>query len=123
MSDDQHDDEHDGAYDDDHDDGRAVLHIASTVDGLVLTGEIDAHTAPRLARLLTPLPGTSGDVTVDLGGVDFVDSSGLGVLIDAHRRAAGEGRRFVLARPSPAVVRLLEISGLVDHLTISTAEN
>jgi anti-sigma B factor antagonist len=94
------------------------LEIAPTTGGVVLSGEIDAHTAPTLAGWLAPLQGAGTDVLIDLAGVDFIDSSGLGVLIDAHRRAVDAGRRLVLERPSPAVVRLIEISGLRDHLTL-----
>ena len=95
------------------------LEIAPTSGGVVLNGEIDAHTAPALADWLEPLPGAGTDVSIDLAGVGFIDSRGLGVLIDAHHRALDAGRRLVLARPSPAVVRLVEISGLADHLTLS----
>ena len=95
------------------------LEIALTAGGVVLSGEIDAHTAPRLDDRLTPLPGAGTDVSIDLAGVEFIDSSGLRVLIAAHRRAAEAGRRVVLARPCPAVVRLIEISGLSDHLTVA----
>ena len=97
-----------------------TLEIAPTAGGVVLSGEIDAVTAPALSHRLTPLPGTGSDVSIDLAGVDFIDSRGLGVLIDAHRRALAAGRRIVLERPSPAVVRLIEISGLIGHLTLST---
>ncbi len=95
------------------------LEIAPTSGGVVLNGEIDVYTAPTLADWLAPLQGAGSDVSIDLAGVGFIDSSGLGVLIDAHRRAVDAGRRLVLARPSPAVVRLIEITGLVDQLTLS----
>ena len=95
------------------------LEIAPTSGGVVLKGEIDVYTAPTLADWLEPLQGAGSDVSIDLAGVGFIDSIGLGVLIDAHRRAVETGRRLVLARPSPAVVRLIEISGLADHLTLS----
>jgi anti-sigma B factor antagonist len=45
-----------------------------------------------------------------------MDSSGLRVVIDAHQRALDAGRRLVLRHPTSAVQRLLEISGLSDHL-------
>ena len=43
--------------------------------GWILTGEIDAHTAPLLAAAMADLP--TGVVTVDVAGVSFMDSSGL----------------------------------------------
>lgn len=94
------------------------LQIGLDDRALVLVGEIDAHTAPELAAHLDPLPGASGDVVVDLAGVTFIDSSGLRVLVEAHHRSSESGRRLALRSPSPAVVRLLEISGLADHLDV-----
>ena len=92
-----------------------LLQIATSDGGLRLAGEIDAHTAPDLA---TAIGGLSGDVELDLSGVDFVDSSGLRVLIDAHQSVAGRGDELRLAQPSDAVRRLLEISGVDEYLNI-----
>lgn len=85
---------------------------------LVLVGEIDAHTAPELAGHLDPLPGSQGDVTLDVAEIEFIDSSGLRLIVEAHHRAVAAERRLVVHRPSAAVVRLLEISGLRDHLAV-----
>ena len=97
-------------------DAAAPLDISPTDQGVMLRGEIDAHTAPALADALAAL--TTERVVIDLSGVDFVDSSGLRVLIQAHQQADEAGRSLVLARPSTSVRRLLEISGLNDYLTI-----
>lgn len=85
---------------------------------LVLAGDIDAHTAPELAGHLDPLPGDGGDITLDVAAIEFIDSSGLRLIVEAHQRAVGAERRLVVHRPSAAVVRLLEISGLRGHLTV-----
>lgn len=87
---------------------------------VVLVGELDAHTAPELVGRLDPLPGDSGDITVDLAGLDFMDSSGLRVIVEAHQRAESSQRRLVVRRPSSTVVRLFEISGLSKHLAVSS---
>jgi anti-sigma B factor antagonist len=97
------------------------LEITPIEGGLVLVGEIDAHTAPELAARLDPLPGASTDLVVDVAGIEFIDSSGLRVLIEAHQRANAGGRRLVIRRPSASVRRLFEISGLAGHLVV--AEN
>lgn len=98
----------------------ATSRLSVSVDGtaVVVDGEVDAHTCPDLAAALDPLPG-SGDVRVDVSGVGFMDSSGLRALIGAHQAAEAADRRLVVARPSPAVLRLIEISGLSDHLHIA----
>ena len=97
-------------------DTAARLDISDHPGGFALAGELDAHTAPQLADRLADLPSGEGDVILDIGHVEFMDSSGLRVVIDAHQRAADQGRRLVLRRPTSAVQRLLEISGLSDHL-------
>jgi anti-sigma B factor antagonist len=91
-----------------HDDGQT----------LVLVGEIDAHTSPDLADQLAELPGGAGDITIDMSDVEFIDSSGLRVIIDVHQRAEEVDRRLVLRSPSSAVARLVEIAGLADHLHV-----
>ncbi len=92
-----------------------LLQIAPSDDGLALSGEIDAHTAPALAAAIGEL---SGNVALDLAGVDFVDSSGLRVLIDAHQSVSGRGDSLSLKQPSDAVRRLLEISGVDEYLNV-----
>jgi anti-sigma B factor antagonist len=95
------------------------LEITPIDNGLVLVGEIDAHTAPELAARLDPLPGDGADVVLDVAGIEFIDSSGLRVLIEAHQRAIAAGRRLVIRQPSASVRRLFEISGLTGHLVVA----
>ena len=97
-----------------------ALHITTSPSGLHLSGEIDAHSVTVLARHLDPLPGSSDDVVIDLSGVGFVDSSGLRVLVEAHQRAEAEARRLVLSGSRRPVLRLLEISGLMEYLHVRT---
>lgn len=84
-----------------------------------LSGEIDASCVASLASHLNPLPGTAGDVTIHLANVEFIDSSGLRELIDAHQRAERSGRRVLMTDPSPVVVRLFEVSGLSKILHVA----
>jgi anti-sigma B factor antagonist len=97
------------------------LTVDTTDDGLIAAGEIDAHSVPALLAALDPLP-VGGDVRVDMSAVDFMDSSGLRALIDAHQRAESAGRRVVVVQPSKAVRRVIEISGLADHLHVESAD-
>ena len=95
-----------------------ALNISASESGLRLSGEIDAHSAIALAEHLDPLPGDSGDVVIDLSGVGFVDSSGLRVLVEAHQRAEADSRRLVLSGSTRPVLRLLEITGLMEYLNV-----
>jgi anti-sigma B factor antagonist len=87
-----------------------------TTFALVLAGEIDSYTAPELADLL--LKRLDIDA-IDLRDVTFIDSSGLRVIVEAHQRRLEDDRVLVLRSPSPAVQRLLEISGVAGHLTVA----
>ena len=80
---------------------------------LEVGGEVDVYTAPRLReRLVGLVDGGARKVVVDLGRVDFLDSTGLGVLVGAHRRAGREGRSLVLRDVGPQVARLLLLTRL-----------
>lgn len=92
------------------------LEITVTDDGLALVGEIDAHTAPELAQAIGA--ENRNPLVLDLSGVGFLDSSGLRVLIEAHRSASADDRTLQLSNLSPAVNRLLEISGIDDYLNV-----
>lgn len=92
------------------------LSIRPTESGLAVVGEIDAHTAPVLAAAIAEC--SQDTVVVDMSDVEFVDSSGLRVLIEAHQAADEAGRAIQLARPSVPVSRLLEISGVRDYLVV-----
>ena len=60
------------------------------------------------------------DVIVDLRKVTYIDSSGLGVLVGAHRRLKSEGRSLVLRFADPEMIKLLAITGLDQFFAIET---
>jgi anti-sigma B factor antagonist len=83
-----------------------------------LSGDLDAHTAPRLDEVVVEVIGTGADrIVLHMGGVDFVDSSGLRSLIRARTEGDVE-RVVVIQEPSAATLRLLEITGMTDHFNI-----
>jgi anti-sigma B factor antagonist len=87
---------------------------------IALAGELDPHTAPLLQAEIDGVLDTEGtDLVLDLSELGFVDSSGLRVLISAQHQLAAQGGTLVLRAPSETVRRLLEITGLVDHVTIT----
>ena len=92
-----------------------LLAISPAEGGLSASGEIDAHTAPTLAAAID---AAGPKVDLDLSGVEFVDSSGLRVLIDAHQRLADAGGGLRLTSLSEPVRRLLEISGVSEYLGV-----
>lgn len=94
----------------------APIVITRTDGGFAVSGEIDAHTAPEVAAAIAECP--DGRLQIDLAGVEFVDSSGLRVLIEAHQSRQDAGRSLVLTNPSPVVRRLFDIAGVDGYLEI-----
>jgi anti-sigma B factor antagonist len=86
---------------------------------LSLRGEIDALTAPKLGSRLFGLAedGARG-VVVDLSHVTFMDSTGIGVLLNALRHLNLRRCKMVLVCPTERVMRPFEVTGLTGHLTI-----
>ena len=84
-------------------------------------GEIDLYTVPRLQRELAAALAAGGPVrlAVDLSGVDFCDSTGVNVLLAAHRQARDQGGDLELAAPRPAVRKILQVTGLEAVFTVT----
>jgi anti-sigma B factor antagonist len=101
-------------------DAPSRLSISVAGDRITVSGEIDAFTAPSLVEALTPFPA-EGDVRLDLSGVEFMDSSGLRLMIDTHQRANAESRSLIISNPSKVVHRLMEMSGVIGHLHVELA--
>ena len=80
---------------------------------LTLTGEIDiALVDVVLNEAYACLAGPAVALEVDLGDVTFIDSSGLGALVQIRTAARDRGKSMELTRVPAAVVRLLEVTGL-----------
>jgi anti-sigma B factor antagonist len=99
--------------------------IEITAGALVcrLTGELDARTAPHLRAAVADL-AAAPRVVVDLGGVPFIDSAGLGALIGLIRRVRDAGGIVAVTLGREPVRRLLRVAGLdrVAPLTASIDE-
>lgn len=88
---------------------------------LRLEGELDLSTVPALRDALAEILNSpdAGTVELDCRDLVFVDSTGLGVLIAAQKRAGREKVAFRLICPSPNMMRLLDVTGLRDFFQIS----
>jgi anti-sigma B factor antagonist len=85
-----------------------------------LGGEIDLYTVPLLrGELVSLLSGDSPvQVIVDMSGVEFCDSTGMNVLLAAHRKAREQGGDLELAAPRPAIRKILQVTGLESVFTV-----
>lgn len=97
--------------------GREPLRISVDQDERAsvvrLHGELDANQAPGLRNLLAERVLTGpGHLVVDVSRLTFIDSSGLATLIAVHKGTQAAGTSLVLACPSPAVTKVLTLTGL-----------
>jgi anti-sigma B factor antagonist len=84
-----------------------------------LRGSLDLATSPTVRAALTDATEKGHhDVIVDLTQLEFLDSTGLGALIGAHRRAAEHGGSFRLIVTEGPIFRLLNITGLMRILEV-----
>jgi anti-anti-sigma factor len=99
----------------------AVDAIATAGRGVRLrvVGEVDLTTAPQLVEALRTQVCADHDVLLDLAQVEFMDSTGVVVVVDAINEAKANGWNLGVARElSPAVHRVFELSGLLPLLPI-----
>jgi anti-sigma B factor antagonist len=97
-----------------------VAGIERTDDSVVvsLAGELDLYNASTVREaLLACCAETPERLIVDLSGVKFIDSTALGVLIEARTRLPNR-KSFLLAAPGLETRRALEISGLDRHFSV-----
>jgi anti-sigma B factor antagonist len=94
------------------DDGRRVLSVR---------GELDVAVGPEFGAAVEEALASNGSdvVLIELSDVEFIDSSGLRVLLQLRRE---HDDRVQITRISPVVQRLLELTGTLDHLGVEGVE-
>lgn len=86
-----------------------------------ISGEIDAYTAPKLRETLMPYGDNEGmKLLVDLSGVSYMDSTGLGVFVGLFKSLRGKDGELLLTGLSNRLKRLFDITGLTDIMEINT---
>jgi anti-anti-sigma factor len=92
-------------------DGRAVV---------VIRGELDLATAPDLDAALNERLDAGQDVVIDLRELEFMDSTGLRVLVAAHARVEGTEQSLQIVRPLPGapIERILAVAGVERVLDV-----
>jgi anti-sigma B factor antagonist len=97
-----------------------VKDINSTVEVLI-KGEIDAYTAPKLRESLFPLSEQEQvSMIVDLTDVSYMDSTGLGVFVGLFKSIKAHNGNLKLVGLSERLHRLFDITGLADIIDINS---
>lgn len=99
------------------------LTLSSRLDGdttiLTVVGELDVATAPELRERLAGLDNNGvHDLVLDMSGVNFCDSTGLGILVGARKRFKAHGGAMTITHVQESVRRLFELTGLIDTFGI-----
>jgi anti-sigma B factor antagonist len=101
------------------------LEIQRAIEGatqrLVLRGELDADACPKIEFELAQAEASDADrIVVDLSRVEFIDSTGIAILVAALRRSERDSNRLrFVPSQSEDVQRLLELCGLDGHLPLA----
>lgn len=98
---------------------RVEVRHASDRVVLALRGELDLASAPALqAEIEEAAGGGAPRIVLDLTDLEFIDSTGLRIMLAAHENARERGQELVLTQASEQVQRLLRITGVGEHLRI-----
>jgi len=85
---------------------------------LNLKGRIDTVTSPKLQDALAEILSLSDEVELNFGGVDYVSSAGLRVLLFGQKKSQASGKTMKLKNVSSEVMEVFEITGFSGMLTI-----
>jgi anti-anti-sigma factor len=88
---------------------------------IAISGELDLASGPRLEVELAALDAGVRLVVVDLRNLEFMDSTGLSIIVRAHQRLAEQDCELSLVRGSPQVQRLLDLTGVAERVRLVEA--
>jgi anti-anti-sigma factor len=88
---------------------------------VMLEGELDVATVPTLHDYLHAAinSGAREDVCLDVSCLDYVDSTGLSLLVCMQKRAQANGTRFTIGFPSRQFLKMLQVTGLEDFFNLA----
>ena len=94
-------------------DAAARVELVEGLQEARLIGEFDLDVYGKVCAELAPLFEASGDVTLDLSGVEFLDSSAIRLFVRLQQSRNGDGH-VVLRAPRPHVARVLSVAGIAE---------
>jgi len=98
------------------------VHTLGSIQIVAPGGELDVAIAPELRELLKQVIETGAKkILVDMRGVLFIDSSCLGVLVNAHKLALTKGAVIKFAQPNEQVRKIFELTRIDKHLAFYAA--
>jgi anti-anti-sigma factor len=90
---------------------------------VIVRGELDVATAHSVGDRLTTLLGQHRRIDLDLSGLSFIDSTGLGVLVQVTELAEQNGADLTIGAVSGNVLRVVKLTGLVERLNLRAPQD
>ena len=82
-----------------------------------VSGELDTLSAPELEKAMAPELESATKLVLDLNDLQYISSSGIRVLLGAHKRMVGKGEMIIL-NPHTEIMEVFELTGLADVFDI-----
>lgn len=97
--------------------------ISSMKDGVLyvkLIGDIDHHTAKSVREAVDELitRNNPAELSLDLSAIDFMDSSGLGLVLGRYKKQSDIGGKMKILNPSKRIMRILQLAGVEKIIKI-----
>lgn len=100
-------------------DFRVDVRIEGRAAIIVVTGELDLASSPELEEQLDEVWASDAELLViDLRELEFMDSTGLSIIVSAHQRLGDSGRKLSVVKGSQQVQRLLDLTGVSERLQL-----
>lgn len=104
----------------------SLLTVVVSREGHVVSveasGELDMANVDELETALAEVRAPGVSIVLDLSGITFMDSTGLKLLLTADAAARSDGYSLELRAPSKAVLRVFEITGVLERLPFAREE-
>ncbi|MBS7298860.1 MAG: anti-sigma F factor antagonist [Eubacteriales bacterium] len=89
-----------------------------------ITGELDHHTATKIrTKIDNAISKDYKNIIFDFSALTFMDSSGIGMIMGRYKKILKYDGKMTIVSPKPQVKRILEISGLMNIVTLETSIN
>jgi anti-sigma B factor antagonist len=79
------------------------------------------RTTPEVEEVMVPCAASAQRLTLDLSGLTFMDSTGLGLVLSAQQLCRASGAEFALVPGPTQVQSVFEVTGLLDRLPFETS--
>lgn len=98
-----------------HENGNWRVTAGDALGVVVMAGEIDFSVTPQVRERLLDLVGeTDADILLDMAGLDYIDSSGLALLLELRKHLQEDGRSVRVRSISPQVRKLFNLTQLAE---------